>query len=110
MAHDGAVILSDLFDPEPEVWGLRGDPYAWRALRDHLADAGATASADEAPGLLRTAFEDVVGVDLDTDTRSQVYREQYAHGGMSSGHVCLQTWRDRLMPLLVERARRPSAG
>jgi hypothetical protein len=25
--------VPDLFDPEPQTWGLRGDPYLWRALR-----------------------------------------------------------------------------
>ena len=30
---------ADLFDPEPEQWGLRGDPWVWRALRDHLGEA-----------------------------------------------------------------------
>ena len=28
-----AMQVSDLFDPEPQRWGLRGDPYLWRALR-----------------------------------------------------------------------------
>ena len=23
--------VSDLFDPEPQTWGLRGDPHLWRA-------------------------------------------------------------------------------
>jgi hypothetical protein len=34
-----------------------------------------------------------------------VYLEQYAHGGMSSGMISLEAWRQRLMPMLVERAR-----
>jgi hypothetical protein len=33
-----------------------------------------------------------------------VYREQFAHGGMSSGMISLETWRDQLIPLLAERA------
>jgi hypothetical protein len=28
-----------------------------------------------------------------------------AHGGMSSGMISLDTWRQQLMPILVERAR-----
>ena len=28
----------DLFEPEPEQWGLRGDPYAWMAMRDLVRD------------------------------------------------------------------------
>ena len=33
------AMVSVLFDPEPETWGLRGDPYLWRSLdtwRDRL--------------------------------------------------------------------------
>ncbi|WP_326755108.1 hypothetical protein OH738_10735 [Streptomyces hirsutus] len=105
MAHDdAAVTMADLFDPEPEQWGLRGDPYAWRALRDHLSGSEIPTSADEVLGLLRAAFSEVVGIDLVTERETQVYREQYAHGGMSSGYICLPTWRDQLMPLLVKRA------
>ena len=26
--------VSALFDPEPQTWGLRGDPSLWQALRD----------------------------------------------------------------------------
>ena len=33
------------------------------------------------------------------------YREQYARGGMSSGMISLDAWRQRLMPMLAERAR-----
>ncbi|MFJ7017995.1 hypothetical protein ACIQUW_06510 [Streptomyces sp. NPDC101117] len=106
MAHDdAAVTMADLFDPEPEVWGLRGDPYAWRDLRDHLSGVDIPASADEVLSLLRVSFRDVVGVDLATERESQAYREQYAHGGMSSGYVDLGTWRERLLPMLAERAK-----
>jgi hypothetical protein len=33
-----------------------------------------------------------------------MYREQYAHGGMSSGMISLDTWRQRFIPMLAERA------
>jgi hypothetical protein len=96
--------MSDLFDPEPETWGLRGDPHLWRALRAHLADQDAPASADELTRLLHAAFGELTSTDLTSDPASSVYREQYAHGGMSSGMISLDTWRHRLMPMLSERA------
>ncbi|MFE4959623.1 hypothetical protein ACFRCW_37970 [Streptomyces sp. NPDC056653] len=106
MAHDDAAVkMADLFDPEPEQWGLRGDPYVWRDLRDHLSGTDIPTSVDEVASLLRAAFSELVGLDLVTAPEPHVYREHYAHGGMSSGHVDLHTWRDRLMPMLVERAR-----
>lgn len=102
--------VSDLFDPEPQTWGLRGDTYLWRALRAHLAGQDIPASAGELTGLVHQAFRDLAGTDLAGDPATSVYREQYAHGGMSSGTISLEAWRQRLMPMLVERARTRLAG
>ena len=97
--------VSDLFDPEPQTWRLRGDPHLWRALRARLAGHAASASASELANLLHAAFRELAGTDLTSDPASSVYLEQYAHGGMSSGMISLDTWRQRLMPMLFERAR-----
>ncbi|MFF8601471.1 hypothetical protein ACF065_22390 [Streptomyces sp. NPDC015232] len=105
--HTGVTKMSQLFDPEPDRWGLRGDPHVWRALRETLSDTNVPASAEAVAGLLRVAFEELVEVDLRGDPAPHVYREQYAHGGMSSGMVHLDTWRQTLLPLLVERAGKP---
>jgi hypothetical protein len=106
MAHDDAtaVKMAGLFDPEPRQWGLRGDPWVWRALREHLAGTDIPAGAGEAVSLLYAAFGDLTGFDLASDPAPRAYREQYAHGGMSSGIIHLDTWRQRLMPLLAQRA------
>ena len=64
--------------------------------------------------LLVANFNDIVGVDLRNENSweqgesgdSGVYREEFAHGCMSSGFVCLEVWRDRLIPLLVGRGGR----
>ena len=100
-----AVRMPALFDPEPETWGLRGDPHLWRALRERLAGQDIPPSAGEVTSVLHAAFRELADADLTTGPASQVYREKYAHGGMSSGMIDLGTWRDRLMPLLIERAR-----
>jgi hypothetical protein len=107
MAHDdaSAVTMARLFDPEPERWGLRGDPHVWRALRDRLSGTEVPETLGETVALLRETFGELVGVDLVGDPASSVYREAYAHGGMSSGVVSLDAWRESLMPLLVGRAR-----
>jgi hypothetical protein len=98
--------MSELFDPEPQTWGLRGDPHLWRALRDHLSAADLPGSAGDVAAKLHAAFGELVGVDLAGDPASSVYRDQFAHGGMSSGMVSLDTWRQRLIPMLIERATR----
>jgi hypothetical protein len=96
--------VATLFDPEPPTWGFRGDPYLWRALREHLAEVDMPSTSSELISVLHAAFRELAGVDLASDPASWVTREQYAHGGMSSGMISLDTWRTSLMPLLVERA------
>lgn len=98
-------LVSDLFEPEPEQWGLRGDPWVWRAMCEHLTNAYLPPSIGEVERLLYAAFDRLVGVDLATDTTPWVFREEFAHGGVSSGNVHLDTWRVTLIPLLVDRAR-----
>jgi hypothetical protein len=102
--------VSALFDPEPPTWGLRGDPYLWRALQAHLADQDIPASEGELAQLLHQAFRELVGTDLAGNPASSVHLEQYAHGGMSSGMISLDAWRQRLMPMLTERARTRQPG
>jgi hypothetical protein len=105
MGDARVATMADLFDPEPRQWGLRGDPYLWRALREHLSGTRVPPSADAAAGLLYAAFWELAGVDLARDPASAVTRAEYAHGGMSSGMISLDAWRQRLLPLLTERAR-----
>jgi uncharacterized protein YycO len=97
------VKLSALFEPEPRQWGLRGDPYLWRAMRDHLSGTDIPSSAAGTAAVLHAAFADLTGIDLDSHQAASVYQEQYAHGGMSSGMISLRAWRQTLMPLLSER-------
>jgi hypothetical protein len=96
--------VSALLDPEPRRWGLRGDPHVWAALRLQLADEDMPGTVDDVMRLVHGAFGELAGVDLASDHEEMVYREQYAHGGMSSGWISLATWRETLMPLIAERA------
>ncbi|WP_199837526.1 hypothetical protein [Streptomyces caniscabiei] len=100
-----AATMAVLFDPEPERWGLRGDPHLWRAMRAHLTHTEVPPSYDEATALLRATFDELTALDRAEAETPAVYREQYAHGGMSSGMIHLDTWRTSLLPLLAERAR-----
>lgn len=100
------MTMAELFEEQPEHWGLRGDPYAWEAIRQHLVDVPLPDDDAELEDLLFAAFASVVGVDLRMEPAENVYRDEFAHGGMSSGQICLPVWRDRLIPLLVSRARR----
>jgi NADPH:quinone reductase-like Zn-dependent oxidoreductase len=54
------------------------------------------------------AFTELAGVDLVANPARSVYQEEYAHGGMSSGMICLDTWRQQ--PMLIGRAERLARG
>ncbi|KRC62462.1 hypothetical protein ASE14_01080 [Agromyces sp. Root81] len=97
--------MQELFSPAPFQWGLRGDPHVWLAMKERLGATPSPADALLAEVLLIDTFNDVVGVDVrDQHGDTSVYREEFAHGGMSSGQVHVEGWRERLIPLLVSRA------
>lgn len=107
----GESRLADIFVPEPQHWGLRGDPHVWREFRARLEHVQPPSSADELIALLHNTFEDAVGVRVTAaDAPDSVHRPEFAHGGMSSGMVSLVTWRNELMPVLEGRARHLLSG
>lgn len=107
----GKRTLGSLFVLEPMQWGLRGDPYVWRALQQCLDHTNCPATFAELVQLLHTTFEQVVGVDIAAkDAPDVVLRSEFAHGGMSGGAVSIDRWRTRLMPLLEARARHLITG
>ena len=101
---DEALTLAVLFDPEPATWGLRGDPYLWRALRKRLADEPMPGSPDDVARVLHATFEELTGTALADDSAEHIHRGEFAHGGMSSGMISLETWRRQLVPARVQRA------
>jgi hypothetical protein len=107
----GRGVLADGFDVVLRQWGTRGDPHAWRAVRELV---GATPTP-AAPELTRAALVEglraVTGVDIDTATEPHVFVQHLDHGGMSGGVINPPWWRERGVPLVVERAtsRRPAA-
>lgn len=104
MAESHRQTVDDLFEREPHQWGLRGDPAVWASMREHLQGVQMPQHASALQSLLEKTFHEVVGVDLRNFTDDSVYREEFDRGGMSGGGVDLPTWRDRLIPILVDRS------
>ena len=100
---DGARMNSvgDLFKQEPEQWGLRGDPYLWRELKNELVSVALPSTPSELQWILENAFWNVTQVSLAFCDEASV--ERYSHGGMSSGYISGEFWRERGFPLIVER-------
>jgi hypothetical protein len=95
-----------LFEPQPEQWGLRGDPYAWQSLADTVSRRPRPGTIEQLDADLKEAFRQVVGVPLEYTREESIAVPEFAHGGMSSGMIHMPTWRERLMPLLRERGAR----
>jgi hypothetical protein len=92
---------SFLMTPEPQQWGLRGDPYLWIEMVNHLATTKMPDSTDDLIAIIEKAFCELTAYPI--ARRDSFFIEKYSHGGMSSGHVDPQFWKNTLIPLLVER-------
>jgi hypothetical protein len=110
--------ISTLFAPEPIQWGLRGDPYLWREMAEHLQDVRLPDSLAELSSVLEEAFFKLTGYPVSYARHIRV--DRHAHGGMSSGGIATEFWREKGLPLLLSRfkaqqalaadAREPSRG
>jgi hypothetical protein len=96
-----ARTIGDLLEHEPHQWGLRGDPYLWREMRIHFAETPIPQTADALLREIEKAFLLLTGRAISSTENFRVQR--FAHGGMSSGLICPEFWRERALPLLTER-------
>lgn len=94
-------IIENIFGVTPEQWGLRGDPYLWESFRNYFEQEGLPREIN--------GFEIELIKQFKSRTRKSifdkhsVYVEEYAHGGMSSGQISIDKWRDDFIPLLMAR-------
>lgn len=100
--HPHWATVSDLFDPAPTSWGLRGDLFLWIEMRHVLCHIPIPADGEELSNLVASAFELCVGSPL-SDARDTAVK-RLARGGMSSGMVSGEFWKSTFVPTLVRRA------
>lgn len=93
--------MKQIFEEEPGQWGLRGDPYLWKDLRDYMTNAQQPENEEEFEKLFHDAFKKITGEDL-TPGR-HIFMERYNFGGMSSGRIDSDFWIAKGFPLLRER-------
>ena len=93
--------LSKLFEEEPFRWGLRGDPFLWREMKDTVDNYDYPDTEEKFVALLEQIYEQLTGALL-TD-QEPIFVERYSHGGMSSGHVSPQCWAEQAIPMLRSR-------
>jgi hypothetical protein len=93
--------IAQLFEEEPYQWGLRGDPYLWRRMREHFAATPLPAQLAELDRQIEHAFLELTGQPLSAP--EPFFVEAFAHGGMSSGLISPEFWREQALPLLRAR-------
>jgi len=93
--------ISTLFTPEPIQWGLRGDPYLWREMAEHFQHIHLPDSSAELSAVLEEAFFKLTGYQVCYPRHFRV--DRHAHGGMSSGGIAAEFWRETGFPLLLSR-------
>ncbi len=101
MTDTPASDFASLFDPIPPQWGLRGDPYLWRALRDALRGEALPASSTALAARIGELYARLVGQPLSVPDMRHV--PAFAHGGMSSGCISPSFWNEQALPLLQAR-------
>jgi hypothetical protein len=68
-----------------------------------LSEHAWPASADEFQWLLEQTYTQLTGTPI--SRRTSIFVERYSHGGMSSGLVSPEFWRETAIPLLLDRYR-----
>jgi hypothetical protein len=100
------TVLADLFDPAPDLWGLRGDLFLWMEMRHALCHCELSGPPDgelerSVERRLTACFCALTGTEL--AERGEVHVPRFERGGMSSGWVCAVFWREEIS-LLARRA------
>ncbi len=97
----GPGSIGRLFDEGPPVWGTRGDPYLWRALRAEFASTPLPSDRGDLRRAVMSAAEAIAGAPIGGES---VYVAEFDPGhGMSAGHVSGEWWQSTGLPLLMER-------
>ena len=98
---DRIIDLTIIFTEKPSQWGLRGDPFLWDAIKDWMMKKVFPASRNELESLLKEAFEEITAASL--DSTQTIYIERFDKGGMSGGQISADFWKERGIPLLLDR-------
>lgn len=98
-----AGSIGRLFDRDPHRWGLRGDPYLWRALRAEFARTPLPDSAWDLEKMIHTAGQRIVGRPFDKGDEPFHVPEFDPGHGMSAGAIAPAWWRDTGISILIDR-------
>ena len=89
------------FEERPFQWGLRGDPHVWNEMSEYFSGTPILDTIEELVTLIERAFESLTGHSI--SEKDNFYIERFSYGGLSSGMVSPEYWRDIAIPMLRER-------
>ena len=98
-----AESVALIFEPEPDQWGLRGDPFLWQFLKERYQPVELPYPPETLREDILSVFHSLTGELPESD--KDCYVEQFAktHVGMSTGWLCGDFWSGTAIPLLIER-------
>lgn len=95
--------IGRLFDRSPSQWGLRGDPYLWRALRAELATTPLPPNSWELQDTIHASAAGILGTPL-TSAGEPIHVSEFDPGhGMSAGAVLPSWWKHTGIRILIDR-------
>lgn len=97
-----SATVASLFQPPPDQWRVRGDPYLWDEIAQYFVDTPLPKTKQQLAALLESAFQRFTGTPVTAEIEG-VFVERYDLGGLSSGLVSPGFWRTTAIPLLKSR-------
>ncbi len=95
--------VASLFDAEPYGYGLRGDPFLWKELKERFEKTNLPKNEIDLLEMITEQVIQCTGQPLQKD--KNFFIEKYNRGGMSSGTICSDFWLNKAIPLLIGRFR-----
>ncbi len=93
-----------LFETGMSQWGLRGDPYLWEEMRVYFRGTPMPKTAVSLQSLIEETFVSLSGHPFPTKANlAPIPIKRFDHGGMSSGLISPDFWRDEALPHLIEQ-------
>lgn len=93
--------VSEIFEEEPIQWGLRGDPFLWRELKEVFKGVDMPDTPQALQVLVENEYEKSTGHPISYQSHFGI--ERFRSTGMSSGGISPKFWASRAIPLLVSR-------
>lgn len=93
--------VSDIFEEEPIQWGLRGDPFLWRELKERFRHVEMPETPEQLKALIEKEYDVATGHPITYEKHFGV--ERFRSHGMSSGGISPEFWVKKGIPLLVSR-------